>query len=509
MDSTIANGRAKPADKAGWWSEARLRLAATWLYWGAASIGRLPPVRQAIIGTVDRRLRTLYARGMSSRPDTAELQQHRRDMVLAILHTMERGVAEGLVSASTLRGALNIIARQILTPGDVPTKRAFEARQGTLAPGFLAISPGKACNLRCVGCYADAGPVPEALPWETLNRLVREAVDLWGVRFFVLSGGEPLVYRHSDLGVLDLAENNPDCFFMMYTNGTLIDEPAVRRLARAGNLTPAISIEGLRERTDARRGAGVFDRVLEAMARLHSAHVPFGISITATRENAEEVVSDEVLDFYFQRLGAMYGWLFHYMPMGRAVNLERMPTARQRVAMMERMWQVIRQKQYFLADFWNSGLLSDGCVSAGRGGGYLHVDWNGAVSPCIFVPYTPVNIHDVYARGGTIEDAWADPFFAALRNWQQAYNPGLGAPAGHPNGNLLMPCPIRDHHADFRRLLASYKPEPADESARASLSDSAYHEGLEQFDRELAELADPLWRERYGQTSEPEDTRTM
>ncbi len=42
------------------------------------------------------------------------------------------------------------------------------------------------------------------------DRLVTEAHDAWGMRFFVLTGGEPLSYRSEGLGVLDLAERHPD-----------------------------------------------------------------------------------------------------------------------------------------------------------------------------------------------------------------------------------------------------------------------------------------------------------
>ncbi len=57
----------------------------------------------------------------------------------------------------------------------------------------------------------------------------------------------------------------------MYTNGTLIDDKLAARLARAGNLAPAISLEGWRERIDARRGEGVFSQAIEAMDRLRAA----------------------------------------------------------------------------------------------------------------------------------------------------------------------------------------------------------------------------------------------
>jgi hypothetical protein len=38
---------------------------------------------------------------------------------------------------------------------------------------------------------------------------------------------------------------------------------------------------------------------LAAMGHLRSAGVPFGISLTATRENAEEILSDRCINFFF------------------------------------------------------------------------------------------------------------------------------------------------------------------------------------------------------------------
>jgi len=57
-------------------------------------------------------------------------------------------------------------------------------------------------------------------------------------------------------------------FFLMYTNGTLIDAETAERLAEMGNLMPAIAVDGFEKRTDERRGRGVFQRILKAMAAL-------------------------------------------------------------------------------------------------------------------------------------------------------------------------------------------------------------------------------------------------
>lgn len=467
------------------------------LTWGARGARRVTPLRHALVAAAERRL--------AGRVEDSELrhpravQEDKQALGRALLHLADRALAEDRLSRSSVRGLLEVLFGDVLLRhGDRAAKQAFRARHGCGPPDFLTISPGKACNLRCVGCYAAAGPAREKLDWATFERLVVEARTTWGARFFTLSGGEPFAYRDGGLGVMDLAERHPECYFLCYTNGTLITDETARRLGRIGNLTPALSAEGLRERTDARRGAGVFDKVAAAMERLRGEGVVFGLSLTATRETADEVLSDEVVDHFFDRLGAMYAFVFHYMPIGRAFTLELMPTPEQRMRLHDRAWQLVRERRLMIADFWTSGTATNGCVAGGRPGGYLHVNWNGDVSPCVFVPYSPVNLHEVYARGGTLDEVWAEPFFGAIRSWQRGYGyrePGEACPPGC--GDWLRPCVIRDHHQTLARLVEVHRPRPTDEDARAALEDAGYHQGLCAFGERLAAIADPVWEERY------------
>jgi MoaA/NifB/PqqE/SkfB family radical SAM enzyme len=327
-------------------------------------------------------------------------------MGMGIIGSIERGLAEKLISKSSLHTLLNIMKQVAIDSQSEQGEYArFHKQHGIKPPAFLVISPGKACNLRCTGCYADSGTTAEKLDWDIVDRLITEARTVWGTRLYVFSGGEPFAYRSQGKGILELMEKHTDCAFIMYTNGTLINEKVSQQLAESGNVLPAISVEGWKERTDARRGNGMFDRILETMKLLRSNGVPFGISLTGTRDNAEEILSDEFIEF-FQQQGALYAWLFQYMPIGRSFTLDLLPTPEQRVWMWHRSWEIVRNRRMFLADFWNSGTACDGCLSAGGHdrGGYFYIDWNGAVSPCVFVPYSPVNIKDVYARGGTLND---------------------------------------------------------------------------------------------------------
>lgn len=460
------------------------------------ALAQIGPLRSAAVHAVETRARRDLEQHRATSPHPASVDADRMFMGLALTHTIERILVERRASKAVRRTLFETVVRGLIFhQAGRDAKARFRARYGEDPPSLLVISPGKTCNLRCVGCYADAGPTAEKLDWATFDRIITEAKTLWGARIFVLSGGEPLAYRSDGKGVLDAVEKHRDCFFLMYTNGTLITDRVAARMAEAGNLTPALSVEGFRERTDARRGAGVFDRVLAAMARLREAGVPFGVSLTATRDNCEEILSDEFVDFFFEQQGALYGWIFHYMPIGRAITLDLMPTPQQRLWMWRRSWELIRERRIFLADFWNHGTTVEGCISAGRGGGYLYIDWNGAVSPCVFVPYSPVNVKEVYARGGTLNDVWAEPFFADIRAWQREY--GLGQPNPEKVGNWLAPCIIRDHHATLRRIMARRRPKPTDPNAEEALRDEGYRRGLAAYDQEWLALSGQIWERCY------------
>jgi MoaA/NifB/PqqE/SkfB family radical SAM enzyme len=451
----------------------------------------------------DRRIR-LPERFDASRPP--RVVQERAYMGRAITHTLAKAAERGNISPAVVIGAVRgLIMNGIMrSEGREDMERFNEEHGGYGPPSFLVIAPGKLCNLRCKGCYASSGADGEKLDWDVLDQIVREAQEQWGVGFIVLTGGEPMVYRSQGKGVLDLAAKYPNIFFLAYTNATMIDRRMADRLAEVGNLTPAISVEGWQERTDGRRGEGTFARILDAMARLRDVGVPFGISLTATNQNCEEILSEEFLDFMYEEQGAVYGWIFQYMPIGRGFTLDLLPTPEQRVWMWEQTWRMVRDKGYFLADFWNLGTCSHGCVSAGRQGGYLYIDWNGKVMPCVFAPYSPTNVNGAFARGETMSDILQEQFFRSIREWQNAY--GFTAQKPEDHGNWLMPCPIRDHHKEFRQILRETEPDPEDEAAEQALLDPSYASGMIAYNEAVAEAMDPIWQREYmGDSRSPSE----
>jgi len=308
------------------------------------------------------------------------------------------------------------------------TTRQERIEKGKRCPTVLLIDPTSACNLNCAGCWAGEYSQSDRIEVDRMDRLFDEMKAL-GIYWAIFSGGEPLLYPH----LVDLMQNHDDMAFMAFTNGTLIDDEYADALAKAGNFSPVFSLEGMRETTDARRGEGIFDQVTAAMRRCRERGIPFGASITATRENFEEITSDRFIDF-LDASGCMYVWVFHYIPIGRDPDFGLMLTSEQRSALAVRINALRNTKPMLLLDFWNDGRFVNGCIAGGRL--YAHINATGDVEPCAFVHYATHNINDV-----SLEEALENPLFEEFTSNQPF------------SDNHLAPCPFIDQPEKLRQMV--------------------------------------------------------
>jgi len=374
-------------------------------------------------------------------------------------------------------------------------RESFVKNYGLNPPWFLTISPTRFCNLKCIGCYANSSSAnQEKLSFEMVDKIISEKTDLWGSFFCVISGGEPFLWQDKGKTIIDLAKKHQDNFFLVYTNSTLINKETARKLAEVGNITPAISVEGFEKETDERRGKGIFKKILRAMDNLNEFGVPFGISVTPTRKNCLLLTSEKFIKYFWAK-GALYAWMFQLMPIGRA-SFDLVVTAEQRKEMFYRTRDLIK-KGYFVADFWNCGALTEGCISAGRKGGYLYIEWNGNITPCVFNPYAAANVNEIYKKGGQLTDVLTKPFFQRIRKWQNDY--------ASKQGNWALPCPIRDHYKEMREFIDEYRPQPIDEPAKQALQDKEYAKKMINYDKDLAKAMDPIWEKEYKKSKKVED----
>ena len=201
-------------------------------------------------------------------------------------------------------------------------------------PWAILLDPTSACNLHCTGCWAAEYGHKLNLDFDTICSIVEQGRKL-GTYMYIYTGGEPLV-RKKDL--IRICEKYPDCEFLSFTNGTLIDEEFCQEMLRVKNFVPAISLEGSEEANDGRRGDGVYQKVMHAMELLKSHKLPFGVSTCYTSANVDSVSSEEYFDHMID-CGALFVWFFHYMPTGNDAVVELMPNPQQR----EKMYHKIRE----------------------------------------------------------------------------------------------------------------------------------------------------------------------
>lgn len=432
--------------------------------------------------------------GASDRIDR-ELELFGRSIVEAVDRiTGRRAVSKDFMGHATL-----LWLRALAGAQQDEARSRFRDKHGAEPPWVLVVAPTGACNLGCPGCYSGASSGGRSMPYYELDRLISEAKKLWGIKVAVFTGGEPFLYRSESKGILDVIERHPDVLSLIFTNGTLIDRTVAKRLVTLGTPTVALSVEGLRESTDARRGPGAFDRILRSLDELHDAGALPGISMTATRDNCEEIFSDELLDFFFEENSVFYGFVFQYMPEGREPDPTLMPTPEQRLWMWKRSWEVIEDRKIPLFDFWNHGTMIGGCVAAGRERGYLYVDWDGNVMPCVFAPYSTCNIHEIHSKGGTLNDAWETPLLAGIRQWQVRHASREGAVVHEGIGSgMVCACPVRDHYADFMKVVAQTGAQPIGSSAGRCSQSPGFAEQMIDYGRDFAELSRPVLEAEYG-----------
>lgn len=292
-------------------------------------------------------------------------------------------------------------------------KKAGEIREeyeqkGEHIPPFLIASITSSCNLHCKGCYARENHICSDEPSD--NQLGRadwgsifmQAKNL-GICFILLVGGEPLMRPD----VLAEAAMYPEILFPVFTNGTIMNGQYLKLFLENRNLVPVISVEGHMQATDGRRGEGTFDLLNKTMEQLKKAHLLFGASVTVTRENMEEVLSDHFVEELIQK-GCRAILYIEYVPVDEK-SMELAPTPKDN-RYIEQTVRGLRQtydKVLFIS-FPGDEHKSGGCLAAGRG--FFHINTHGGAEPCPASPFSDVNIKE-----NGLREALKSPLFQVLR----------------------------------------------------------------------------------------------
>ena len=165
------------------------------------------------------------------------------------------------------------------------------------------------CNLTCKHCYSISadkdfpGELSKAEVFATMDDLKRFRVPV-----LILSGGEPLL--HPDIFEISNRAKEMGFYVGLSSNGTLIDESNIERIAAVGYNYVGVSLDGIKKTHDKfRRMEGAFDKSMQGIRLCKERGIKVGIRFTLTQDNAHDLpgllrlMEDEGLDkFYLSHL---------------------------------------------------------------------------------------------------------------------------------------------------------------------------------------------------------------
>ncbi len=377
--------------------------------------------------------------------------------ILNMLNTIDPDVFDKTV--------INFLLNSVLFSEDL--KKESREKYNCNIPWTILLDPTTACNLKCKGCWAAEYGNSLNLSYEQIDDIISQGKEL-GIYFYIFTGGEPLV-RKKD--ILKICEKHNDCEFLIFTNSTLIDEEFIDEMLRLKNIVPAISVEGSEFTTDARRGDGIYNKVIKSMKLLKDNKLPFGISCCYTSQNYKSIISEEFVDEMIEK-GALFAWYFHFMPVGKGTGKELLPKPDQRKHIYHQLRKFRKTKPLFFLDFQNDAEYIGGCIAGGRN--YLHINANGDLEPCVFIHYSDSNIKEK-----TLVESLQSPLFMAYHDGQPF------------NENMLRPCPMLENPNLLRDMVKKSQAKSTDILEKENVDDLC--DKCEDYAEDWKPVAEELW----------------
>jgi len=320
---------------------------------------------------------------------------------------IKRIISDVLIHSEGNPNELAFIAKFYKAAIKAAKRRSELENQGDHIPAFLISSIADQCNLKCTGCYARENDQckdissERQLSAEVWNDIFTQASDQ-GISFHLLAGGEPLLRKD----VIESASKIKDTVFPIFTNGTLMNKEYLDLFDKNRNLKLFFSLEGDKEITDARRGLGTFDAVMNSMQLLHFRKIPFGTSITVTTQNLALITSDPYIEM-LANSGCRFVIFVEYVPVTESTEgMTLTDSDRITLENEERRLQDKFQKVLFLS-FPGDEKYFGGCLAAGRG--FFHINPYGDAEACPFSPFSDRSLVDY-----SLIDAIRSPFFKKL-----------------------------------------------------------------------------------------------
>jgi len=180
------------------------------------------------------------------------------------------------------------------------------------------------CDHRCTHCYQERFDSTE-LPVDRLLEVAGQFSRFLALRQsrqadriisgqLTITGGEPLLYHDFHVLLNRIRADYPQLHLAVLSNGSLIDTTAASWLAGLKPDFVQLSLEGGEATHDTTRGAGDYQRVIQALCCLKRADVPAMVSFTAHGRNYREFPA---VVRAAQECGSMRVWSDRWIPLGQ------------------------------------------------------------------------------------------------------------------------------------------------------------------------------------------------
>ncbi len=271
-------------------------------------------------------------------------------------------------------------------------------KNGEFFPAFLMISVTNQCNLKCQGCWVSIDNTSKGMNPETLNNIITESKKK-GSYFFGILGGEPIMYPN----LINVLEKHPDCYFQLFTNGTLLTDEVAKKLRKLGNVSPLISIEGLEDVSDIRRGENkVYDRSMSGIDASLKNKLLTGTATSVCKSNFKDLVNEEFVN-QCVKMGIHYLWYYIYRPVGPNPCNELALSEDEILELREFIVTIRRKAPIMIIDtYWDDKgkALCPGAIGISH-----HINAHGDIELCPPVQFAMDNVNDGKNLVKTIENS--------------------------------------------------------------------------------------------------------
>ncbi|MFX1600780.1 MAG: radical SAM/SPASM domain-containing protein [Promethearchaeota archaeon] len=255
------------------------------------------------------------------------------------------------------------------------------------------------CQCNCVHCSAGKHKkvnTPE-LNTEEAKRVIEEGQKL-GISIIAFTGGEPLL--REDIFELISHINQKKTVPILFTNGLLLTQDNVDKLAKAGLYSLFVSIDSpVPDEHDKLRGvAGLFETAIEGIKRAKKKGIFVGFSSYATQSSTKKGQYIKIHELA-KELGLHNVMLFDGVPTGKILkDTSELLTSEQREEIREFSSNISKNKIIppLSSQSWQNSIESYlagvGCLAAHI---QYYVSAYGEVTPCDFTPLSFGNIRDM------------------------------------------------------------------------------------------------------------------